>query len=779
MNNNVYIPFNVSSLIISRTAQQSIPVDNQNYIHAKFRFTRDWNGLNKTAIFQKDPPITSTATLAGNFGDSAIHVPLVDDICMFPNEYLLEEGTISVSVYASDRRTVNRVFVNVTESGYMDGVPPADTEPNFEYVQTESAYAITAIRWHSDKLQGLVGGTWIDLCCKGDGGTGGEEDMIWLPSVSADGTITWTRSDSTVTPTTRNIMGPAGPTGATGPQGEKGDQGLQGVAGPSGANGAPGATGPQGEKGETGPEGPKGEQGVQGLTGAAGKDGTGITILGSFDSLADLQTAHPTGNIGDAYLIAGELYVWDATNNKWNGVGSIQGPKGETGAQGPQGIQGVAGPAGAKGETGATGTQGIQGIQGPKGDTGDDGPTGPAGAQGLTGATGPAGPTGDTGPAGPAGATGAAGAKGDTGAAGPTGPTGSTGPEGPKGEQGIQGVTGPAGPTGPAGADGKDGTGVTILGSYDTYEDFIAAHPTGTAGDAYLINGDLYVWNPNDLVWVNVGNIQGPAGPTGATGPQGTQGIQGEKGDTGPAGPKGDTGPAGPTGSTGPAGAKGDTGLTGDTGPAGPTGATGSTGPAGATGPTGLTGPTGSTGPQGIQGEKGETGPAGPTGPTGATGAQGPQGEKGETGEFSATDLARVTALETDVTTAKTDITNIKAEVSAKWVVLNTVETKANDNAAAITTIKSDLAKVGIIDGGQITLAIDSWYEINDGYQCVSTVAKASYLYRAVIDPEFPTGQYITAPIEVTTDDGKLYHKTTTMPTGTIIGQLWFMEVKP
>ena len=43
------------------------------------------------------------------------------------------------------------------------------------------------------------------------------------------------------------------------------------------------------------------------------------------------------------------------------------------------------------------------------------------------------------------------------------------------------------------GADGKDGTGVTIKGSYDSFEALQAAQPTGILGDAYLVSGDLYV----------------------------------------------------------------------------------------------------------------------------------------------------------------------------------------------------------------------------------------------------------------------------------------------
>ena len=69
--------------------------------------------------------------------------------------------------------------------------------------------------------------------------------------------------------------------------------------------------------------------------------------------------------------------------------------------------------------------------------------------------------------------------------------------------------------TGINGYNGKDGTGVNILGSYDTIAELQSAHPTGKAGDAYIVNGDLYVWTIGDSQWSNVGNIQGPAGKDG------------------------------------------------------------------------------------------------------------------------------------------------------------------------------------------------------------------------------------------------------------------------
>lgn len=246
----------------------------------------------------------------------------------------------------------------------------------------------------------------------------------------------------------------------------------------------------------------------------------------------------------------GEQLTFEVKNGSKGSTGAQgeQGPKGEKGDTGEKGPQGEIGPQGPQGE------QGIQGIQGPKGDKGDPGEKGDTGSSGQA-ATIELG-TINTGYAGsdvvitnsgtataavwnitiPRGAEGAPGAKGD------------------KGDKGDTGDRGPQGPTGPQGEPGKDGTGVTIKGSYESEEALKAAHPTGTAGDAYLVNGNLYVWSETASDWNDVGEIKGPKGDKGDTGATGATGSEG------PQGPQGETGPQGATGPQGPKGDKGETG---------------------------------------------------------------------------------------------------------------------------------------------------------------------------------------------------------------------------
>lgn len=171
--------------------------------------------------------------------------------------------------------------------------------------------------------------------------------------------------------------------------------GGSGTMGPRGPIGPEGPPGPKGDKGDQGPEGPQGTQGPA---------GTGINIRGSRASVNDL----PTGGmeVGDAYLINGELHIWDG--DSFNNVGNIQGPEGP---MGPQGVQGVKGDQGVPGPAGRTILSGMGNPTVGQGQNGDFyinvtnwtiwGPK-TNGAWGTSGTSlvGPPGPKGDPGPAG-------------------------------------------------------------------------------------------------------------------------------------------------------------------------------------------------------------------------------------------------------------------------------------------------------------------------------------------------------------------------------------------
>lgn len=94
-------------------------------------------------------------------------------------------------------------------------------------------------------------------------------------------------------------------------------------------------------------------------------------------------------------------------------------------------------------------------------------------------------------------------------------------------------------------------SGLSIKGSYDTYEELVQAHPTGSLGDAYIVGDDLYLWVNN--AWSNVGQFRGEDGATPEIGTNGNWYINGV--DTGKPsrGVKGDAGEDGVDGQDGAA----------------------------------------------------------------------------------------------------------------------------------------------------------------------------------------------------------------------------------
>lgn len=191
----------------------------------------------------------------------------------------------------------------------------------------------------------------------------------WLISLKGEKGETGPKGD-------KGNTGEKGDTGERGPQGLQGERGLQGIQGEQGEQGIQGPIGPKGEKGDQGERGPQGPQGQIGPQGPKGDTGSGLNIKGELDSESQLPQE---GVSGDAWLIAGNLYVFVGENGnvesnpKWSNVGSIQGPAGPQGPVGPKGEQGEPGPKGEPGADGAPGIQGPKGDPGQKGEKGDPG----------------------------------------------------------------------------------------------------------------------------------------------------------------------------------------------------------------------------------------------------------------------------------------------------------------------------------------------------------------------------------------------------------------------
>lgn len=122
--------------------------------------------------------------------------------------------------------------------------------------------------------------------------------------------------------------------------------------------------------GDTGPKGDTGDIGI------------GTVIKGHYNNYSEFITVHPSGRIGDAYIVDGSYYYWN--ENGWANAGSVRGEKGDTGASAYVNVNhegGIINIGVNGGESESISFNELKGDVGPKGDTGD---------KGVKGDTGPA-----------------------------------------------------------------------------------------------------------------------------------------------------------------------------------------------------------------------------------------------------------------------------------------------------------------------------------------------------------------------------------------------------
>lgn len=412
------IEFEIDGMRLTRTSDAYVTEGSKNFVQLLFTFSDDWNGIDKWALFARD--------------NKTYEVAIVDGKCIVPYECARTSGQFQLTVVGKANAgdviaTTSDKAVRVSSNEFEENPTGSETRlTNTFLVDTLASakdYADKA-KEYADKaasaeieidkaVESAQNAAISEKAAKGYADKAkeySESVNVYIPSVDADGVITWTNKAGLANPAPVNVKGPQGEKGEqgikgdTGARGEQGPQGLQGLRGekgekgdafkytdftaaqlaalkgPKGDTGLQGPQGEQGPKGDTGSQGPQGERGLrgpQGATGATGpqgergpqgatgpqgpkgdkgEQGTGVTIKGRYDSLSALIAAHPKGNEGDAYMVGVNLYAWSGT--EWIDCGNIQGPKGDKGDTGAQGL---------RGEQGLQGLQGPQGIQGAAG----------------------------------------------------------------------------------------------------------------------------------------------------------------------------------------------------------------------------------------------------------------------------------------------------------------------------------------------------------------------------------------------------------------------------
>ena len=297
------IEFEIDGMRLTRTSDAYVTEGSKNFVQLLFAFSDDWDGIDKYALFARD--------------NKTYEVAIVDGKCIVPYECARTSGQFQLTVVGKETAgdviaTTGDKAVRVSSNEFEENPTGSETR----LTNTFLVDTLASVKDYADKAKEYS-----------------ENVNVFIPSVDADGVLTWTNKAGLENPAPLKVKGDKGDTGAKGERGEQGLQGLPGakgdkgekgdafkytdftatqlaaLKGPKGDTGLQGPRGEQGPKGDTGSQGPQGERGLQGERGATGPQGI-------------------QGEKGDAFTYA------DFTQEQ---LASLKGPKGDTGPKGDAG----------------------------------------------------------------------------------------------------------------------------------------------------------------------------------------------------------------------------------------------------------------------------------------------------------------------------------------------------------------------------------------------------------------------------------------------------------
>lgn len=143
------LEFSISGQILRKKYIPKIVGDSQGYLYAKFHFSKDWDGVVKTAFFKK------------NGEGEPIRQFIKDGVCLVPWEVLVGDGFFTVACYGTNQPeqankfiTTNEIQVDINESAFPQGIDP--TNPTEGLWGQGLAIALQQIREETAKVVGEV-----------------------------------------------------------------------------------------------------------------------------------------------------------------------------------------------------------------------------------------------------------------------------------------------------------------------------------------------------------------------------------------------------------------------------------------------------------------------------------------------------------------------------------------------------------------------------------------------------------------------------------------------
>lgn len=186
------IIFDVTNQKITRLDKNRLFSKSKNYVHAIFYFSGEWDGVAKTATFEKG---------------GQVYNQILDknDSCEVPWEVLDDCGVLSVSVFGGNLITTNQAYVDIGTSGYQSsGGEPKPPTPD-AYTQLLKQVSEIPIK-HIDVGEDMTLNLWeieescvVRVACSegliriyGRKGADGEEaaESMWMKTSAFVGIVT-------------------------------------------------------------------------------------------------------------------------------------------------------------------------------------------------------------------------------------------------------------------------------------------------------------------------------------------------------------------------------------------------------------------------------------------------------------------------------------------------------------------------------------------------------------------------------------------------------------
>lgn len=248
---------------LSVRAREALTSGMVNAAHVRFEFSGDWEGLEKTAVFQAGSE--SRSVLLDGGGE-----------CAIPWEALAKPWVqLKAGVYGTRGGETVLPTVWASLGTVLEGAAPAGGAypPTPELWEQALAGKADGLAYDGLNLALLSGDRTLDAVQIAGGGGGVVPGPPGADGKSAYEIAIDNGFEGTESEWLASLKGPPGADGKDGKDGADGPPGPQGPAGEKGDKGGPGEQGPEGPAGPPGELGAQGPQGVQGVPGEQGPPG--------------------------------------------------------------------------------------------------------------------------------------------------------------------------------------------------------------------------------------------------------------------------------------------------------------------------------------------------------------------------------------------------------------------------------------------------------------------------------------------------------------------------